>query len=477
MTTSSLPGRRICRTMVPRLAPLLLTCVAAGCGNPLDGAAGGGNQKASDTTPRVETVAVEQRILEQTVEMPGTVEGYETVDLYAKVGGFLEKYAKVKVEGFPEKTIELDIGDSIEAGQTLAWLSIPEMEKQLKQKDALIIQADAEVVQASEAIRQADAALESAAAMVQAAEAEGVEKVAQRDFRRTELKRLEALWETRSVRRELVVAADFQLKAAEAAIKTAAAHVTTAVKKKLAAEANVKKAQADEAAAIAGVDVSHANRDYVKEMMNYREIKAPPFQGQGQVIRRWQVVRRWFDPGAFVQSAAGNSAAKPLLTVTRTDTVRIIINIPMDKVRLLDKGDRAVLDDISVLPGAEPFEGVVSRFSAALNMKSRMMRVEVDLDNADGQLRPGYYGLVTLYLNEQPDTLAIPSSALITEGSETFVYIALDGKAHKKTVTPIYQDGIDVYIESGDLKAGDQVIRSGGGQLENGQKIIAVPAK
>lgn len=219
---------------------------------------------------------------------------------------------------------------------------------------------------------------------------------------------------------------------------------------------------------MAGVDVTHADRDYVKEMMKYAEIHAP-FKGY--------VVRRWLDPGAFVQSAAGNSAAKPLLTVTRTDMVRIFIDIPMDSVRLLNKGDRAVLDDISVLPDADPFEGEVSRFSAALNMKSRMMRVEVDLDNADGQLRPGYYGLVTLYLDEQPDTLVIPSSALITEGSKTFVYVALDGQARKQTVTPIYQDGIDVYLESGDLQAGDQVIRSGGGQLKDGEKIDAVPAK
>lgn len=474
---SSSPRQRICRTMVSRLAPLLLTCVAAGCGNALNGAAVGQSQKATDSTPRVETVAVEQRNLELKVEIPGTVEGYETVDLYAKVGGFLEKYAQVKVDGFPEKTTELDIGDTIEAGQTLAWLSIPEMEKQLNQKDALIVRANAEFVQASEAIRQAGAALESAEAMVQAAEAKKGEKTAQRDFRRTELNRLEGLWETRSVRRELVDAADFQLKAAEAAIKTAAARVTTAEKDKLAADANVKKSQADEKAANAGIDVADADRAYVEEMLNYAEIIAPPVEDEGQEIQRWQVIRRWLDPGAFVQPAAGNSAAKPLLTVTRTDRVRIVIDIPMDSVRMLKKGNRAVLDDISVLPGAEPFVGEVSRFSAALNMKSRMMRVEVDLDNADGRLRPGYYGLVTLHLSEQPDTLVIPSSALITEGDETFVYVASNGKARKTNVAPIYQDGIDVYFKAGDLTAGDAVVRSGSGQLRDGQEIDAVPAK
>lgn len=455
MTTSPTHGRSVLRTILPLWACAMVISVAAGCGDPPQ------TEKASVTTQSVETVVVEKRDLFQTVTMPGTVEGYETVDLYAKVGGYLEKFA-------PDANDEtVDIGSPIEKNQDLAYLWIPEMGKELKQKEALVEQAEAQIEQAVQAIRQAEADVESAKAALVAMGAEREEKVEQGKFRQKELDRVKAMG--RSVRGELVDAAEFQLAAARAALRTVEAKVTSAEKQVDGADASLEKTKADHTAAKARRDVTEADRDYVETMIEYAVIKAP-FNGS--------VTRRWLHPGAFVQPAEGNSAAKPLLSVTRTDKkVRIFLDIPMDNVRYLDKGDRAVLDRISVLPDAEPFEGKVKRFSAALNMKSRMLRVEVELDNDDDRLRPGYYGSVTLYLHKWPDTLVIPSTALLTDGEKSYVFVARGGKATKQPVTPIYQDGIDVFIKPGDLKAGDQVVKAGGGQLSDGQDIIGVPVK
>ena len=144
----------------------------------------------------------------------------------------------------------------------------------------------------------------------------------------------------------------------------------------------------------------------------------------------------------------------------------------MNDVQFLDRNDRAVLSRINVLPGKQ-VEGKVTRFASALNVSSRLMRVEIDLPNPDGALLPGYYGYVTVYLEEMKDTPVIPSSALLTEGDELYVFVCKNGKAHKRIITSNYQDGTWVGIKSG-LQAGEQIVRAGGGQITEGQEVIAV---
>ncbi|MBW3596352.1 MAG: efflux RND transporter periplasmic adaptor subunit, partial [Planctomycetes bacterium] len=181
------------------------------------------------------------------------------------------------------------------------------------------------------------------------------------------------------------------------------------------------------------------------------------------------VVKRWVDPGALIEAAD-----RPLLTVTRSDKVRVWLDVPMSKVAQLQCGDRAVLDRINVLAG-ETFEGVVSRFSPTLDENSRLMRVEIDLPNPEGRLRPGYYGYLTVFLEEQSQAPVIPSSALLSDGKEQFVYVVKNDTAHKQPVVAGYNDGSIVGIASG-LRGGEQVVRAGAGQIHDGQPCTPVLA-
>ena len=84
---------------------------------------------------------------EKSVEVPATVKGIQTVDLYSKVGGFL-------------KVINVDIGDEFKAGQALAELDIPEMASDIRQKEALVQQTEAEAQQAIAAVKEAKAQMQ-----------------------------------------------------------------------------------------------------------------------------------------------------------------------------------------------------------------------------------------------------------------------------------------------------------------------------
>jgi len=434
----------------------LLTLAVSGCGQ-ADVLADG---DAADTSvARVEAIMVPAIDLTEEVEVAGSVEGFETADLYAKVGGYLAK-------------IDVDLGDIVKRGDILAQLYIPEVLQQLKQKQALQKQAKAGQRRAAAAITEAESQVTSATAMLAEANAEVKEKQALMQKADADFKRLSGL--VGSVSRELVDAAKFALDAANAAIGTANARVNSAQAMVAAAAAHQATAEEDQSIAGAGLEVADAEFAYVETMSKYAYIVAP-FDGA--------VTRRMADPGDFIQSADGNSAAKPVLQVARVDHVRVRLDIPMTRVALLDLGDKAVLDRITALPG-ETFSGedvVVSRFSGGLNSASRMMRVEVDLDNTEGKLRPGYYGYVTITLSkvEETPTLVVPSSALVISGGEKYVFVVEDDDTVKKQVVEInYQDGDIVGIVKTDdgLKQNDRVVRSGGGQLSDKQKVHATNA-
>jgi hypothetical protein len=56
------------------------------------------------------------------------------------------------------------------------------------------------------------------------------------------------------------------------------------------------------------------------------------------------------------------------------------------------------------------------------------------------------------------------------------VFVVEGTTCHRREVTTNYRDGAIVGIESG-IMAGDQVVRSGVGQLTDGQEVTPVPAK
>jgi len=434
---------------------ILALALVAGCGRTTavatDSQPDGGKGANSAGVPRVETMLVEQRELVETVEMPGTVEGFESADLYAKTGGYLQE-------------IYVDIGDEVAQGQALAQIYVPEMKKELAQKEAALLQAEAKIDQSEAIIDKAKADASSFQAALDEAQTELAEKQAEFDYRQADYQRVKSLVDRQAVRRELLDQAAFQFDAAKAAMESVQARIRTAQARLAGAQAEVAKVKADLKAARAHRDVIQSNLEYVETLMQYATIRAP-FDGV--------ITRRFVHPGAFIHPADKNSGAKPLLSVARIDKVRIKLDVSMNDVRLLERGDRAVLSRVNVLPG-ESFEGEVTRFSPALDASSRMMRVEIDLENSDGKLLPGYYGYMTIYL-EEVNAPVIPSSALLTSGGQPYCYVCKNGKAIRRELVVNYQDGSWVGVASG-LQPGEQVVRAGGSAITDGQAVTAVLA-
>ncbi len=222
----------------------------------------------------------------------------------------------------------------------------------------------------------------------------------------------------------------------------------------------------DVAEAQAAVGVAEARAAKAKVDLNYAKVVAP-FDGY--------VVHRSFHPGAFIRSAADGNQT-PLLTVSRTDLMRVVIRVPDRDVVLTDPGDPVVVT-IDGLGGHE-FRGVVSRIGESEDSATRTMRVEVDLPNPDDLLREGMYGRASISLERPSVRLTLPTACILdrTGKGQGVIQVVRDGVVEPVQVTLGADNGSLVEVDSG-LGADDVVVLRSSTPLDPGMKVIAQSAK
>jgi multidrug efflux pump subunit AcrA (membrane-fusion protein) len=129
---------------------------------------------------------------------------------------------------------------------------------------------------------------------------------------------------------------------------------------------------------------------------------------------------------------------------------------------------------LAEFPGRK-FQGKLVRTADAINMTTRTLLIEVDVDNPTGTLLTGSYAEVHLKVPTQASTFLLPVNTLIfrTEGLQ--VGIVKDGSVTLKTVTPGHDFGNQIEIVAG-LNASDQIIINPPDSVVSGQKVQIVQA-
>lgn len=397
---------------------VVAAAVLVGCNPPKppapEGAAASKPAAPAPAPIPIATVKLEKRAVQRTIEQPGTVHAFEETILYPKVPGFVATIAADPAKAKrPEHDRSLDIGSRVEAGQLLAELAVPELNQDLVQKEALIRQAEAEVLQCEKAAVAAEAAVEASKSAV--------------DETRAALARAQALfdrWQSESTRvAQMVTDGVIDAQTKDETLnqaKAAAATRAEAVAKVASAESAVRKMEADRAksaadivAAKARLDVAQADRARVVAMLSYLKITAP-YAGV--------ITRRAINRGDFV-TADGKQG---LFVLAKTDPVRVVIQVPEADAWLVSQ-EQSVQLSLQAFPG-QPMTGKVTRTSWALEPGSRTLRVEIDLPNPKGDLRPGMYAYARLAA-ELPADWAVPAAAVVKLSDEMAMYLAEADKA------------------------------------------------
>ena len=224
-----------------------------------------------------------------------------------------------------------------------------------------------------------------------------------------------------------------------------------------------RAAEADRArlqAARESVQAAKASLNSIAEIEGYLQIRAP-FNGV--------VTERNVHPGALVGPASA-STAQPLVRIEKTDRLRLVVPVPEKYVAGMTSGAK-VQFTVPAFPN-QAFAGTIARISHSLDVQTRTMPVELDVNNSNGRLAPGMFPEVLWPVHRGEPTLFVPVSAVAHTTEATFLVRVRDGNSEWVNVHTGEVDGKAVEV-FGDLHEGDDVALRGTDELRPGSRVNA----
>ncbi|WP_422035160.1 efflux RND transporter periplasmic adaptor subunit [Reyranella sp.] len=182
------------------------------------------------------------------------------------------------------------------------------------------------------------------------------------------------------------------------------------------------------------------------------------------------VTTRNTDVGALI--GAESSSGLALFVISDVDKLRLNVSIPQSFVPAV-KLKSAVQITVPEYPG-KVYNGVVEASARAVDAQTGTTRMQVVVDNANGELMPGAFANTRIELPSSMQSLAVPSGALIFDQKGLRVAtVDASSKVVLKPITIARDLGQIVEIGSG-LTAQDRVIESPPDGLANGDAVRVI---
>jgi len=261
---------------------------------------------------------------------------------------------------------------------------------------------------------------------------------------------------------------DQQLQQARADLNTAQANlniakITARRWQDLVSTGSVSQQETDQAinnqtAVTAAAESSAANVRRLEQLQSFEKIYSP-FDGI--------ITARNTDIGALIDAGA-NTQLKELFHIAAISKLRLYVSVPEVYSIAARPGATASIT-LDEFPG-RTFHGILVRNANAIDVASRTLLVEVDVDNPTGQLLPGAYAFVHLKLPDQTHSVTIPSNTLIFRKEGLQVGLVRDGKAVLVPIKINRDYGNTVEVISG-LQPTDSVIVDPSDSLVNATPV------
>lgn len=266
---------------------------------------------------------------------------------------------------------------------------------------------------------------------------------------------------------------DQQLDQARADLNTAKANeqlaVITATRwQNLLKTNSVSKQETDQAvsdlsAKRAVVDSMTANVRRLEQLQSFEKIYAP-FAGV--------ITARNTDIGALIDAGA-SATPRELFHMAAVHKLRVFVAVPEVDARAAQNGARATLT-LDEYPG-ETFAGAIVRNSDSIDLASRTLNVEVDVNNPGDRIKTGAYVFVHLKNPGPAQTAAtqsvvIPANTLLFRSEGLRVGVVRNGHAELVPVTIGRDYGSTVEVVAG-LKPADRVIVNPSDSLTTGRPV------
>ena len=214
----------------------------------------------------------------------------------------------------------------------------------------------------------------------------------------------------------------------------------------------------------ANVEADKAAVQQYSALVSFEKVYAP-FDGV--------ITARNTDIGDLINSGSSSAVKTDLFHIAQPGKLRVYVNVPEEYSRGIKVGMTA---DLSLAEFPErKFQGKLVRTADDINLTTRTLLVEIDVDNPTGTLLTGSYAEVHLAVPTQASTFLVPVNTLLFRTEGLRVGIVKDGKVVLTAVTPGHDFGDQIEIVSG-VKANDQVIINPPDSIVSGQEVQIVQA-
>jgi membrane fusion protein (multidrug efflux system) len=195
--------------------------------------------------------------------------------------------------------------------------------------------------------------------------------------------------------------------------------------------------------------------------LGYCKITAP-FSGY--------ITKRMFDPGTYVSSSSNNQSSI-LFILMNVEQLKSMVNIPEKDVPSLSS-----INSIEVIPDALPgkiFKAQLKKISGAVDLNTRTMAVEIDIDNPGKVLKPGMFATINLILEKKENSDFLPNQVVLNDDGGDYVYLLNpDSTVTKKYVQLGIQQDNKFEILSG-LSHNDKIVFVGQDLIKDKMKVRA----
>jgi multidrug efflux pump subunit AcrA (membrane-fusion protein) len=366
-------------------------------------------ERQKTEAPGVIVTAATRSKANMELSLPGSSAARVEAPIYGRASGYISKRY-------------VDIGDRVKAGQLLAIIDAPDLDRQIDQ-------ARASLQQSESVLRQVEAQAELAS----------------------------VTWERYKV---LVERGVFSKQDGDTQ------------------RASYNVSQANVQAARDTVNASKANLQRLLKLQSYERVTAP-FAGV-VTARNIDVGSLISASGGGLGATNAASAALPntgtasqggeMFRVAQVDSLRVFVTVPENKAQSVVIGQTVNLRFDSV-PG-RVFQGKVARTANAVDPASRTLLTEVHVENKDGVLLPGTYVTATFNNLRAAPPIIVPGDAVITRSSGTMIAIVRNNVVHLQPVALGRDYGSQTEIREG-LREGDLVILNPGDGAQEGARVNA----
>ena len=153
-----------------------------------------------------------------------------------------------------------------------------------------------------------------------------------------------------------------------------------------------------------------------------------------------------------------NDTNAPLITIADLSSVWVSADVPESYIRFIQPQEK-IETSLVAYPG-ETFEGRVSRIADTVSPQTRTVKVQAEIQNPRGRLRPEMFGSVH-HVESMKVMPVLPPAAVVQNGGKSIVFVEIEPGRFKQTeITVGKRTGDWIPVVSG-VQRGDRIVVDG----------------